>query len=375
MKAILFSLLLFCQCSLLHAQHKISYTPWQRLVPSDRLPEKVKPQKGNNNIDAIRYKDRYYVAFRTAPSHFASKKTRIYIISSADLEKWDYETEFFVKADMREPRFVAYRDSLYFYFFEGGKKMTKFEPKHIWMSKSSGSKDWSAKENLKMDGYVPWRFRVRNDTIYLSAYYGVGIYKNNSFPDLRLFTSTDGLNYKKIAEQSQIPTKGGEEGEFEFDSGGNLWATVRLEGSGSYIAYAQRDSLHHWHTKFGKHKYDSALMLNHEDTMYVFARRNLKGEATKTEIPSKKERRRNLVRYSFSKKKTAMYRLNKAKMELEHLMDFPSTGDTAFPAIAKISDNQYLLLNYSNDIDKKERNWISGQLKKTYIYWTILTIE
>jgi hypothetical protein len=366
--------LLFIQ-NILNAQHQINCEAWTAFVPSDKLPKGLKIMKGNNNLDAIKYKEKYYVAFRTAPSHFASKKTRLYIISSSDLKKWEFEKEYHLKADMREPRFVTFRDTLFFYFFEGGTKMTKFEPRHIWMSKSSGKADWADIKNIGLDGYVPWRFRQRNDKIYLSAYYGVGIYKNHTFPDLRLYTSTDGTNFKPISEQTQIASKGAEEGEFEFDSDGNLWATVRLEGSGSYIAYAHRDSLHHWHTKFGKHKYDSALMLNHEDTMYVFARRHLKGDATQHEFPSKKQRRKNLVRYSFSKKKTALYRLNKEKLILEHIMDFPSTGDNAFPAIAKIDNNRYLLLNYSSNIHKKDKNWIGGQLRKTYIYTTILSIE
>lgn len=357
------------------AQNKISTTPWKQLIPSDRIPENINVQNGNNNIDATKYKGRYYVAFRTAPNHFASKKTRLYIISSSDLENWEYEAEFFMKSDMREPRFLVYKDTLFFYYFQGGTNWTKFEPKKCWVSSTIGDKHWNQVKDMNMDGYVPWRYRVRNDTIYLSAYYGVNLYRNNHQPDLKLFRSTDGFHYEAISEGSQIPTKGGEEGEFEFDKEGNLWATVRLEGSGAYIAYADKDSLYHWRHWFTKKKYDSALMLNHKETFYVFARRHLKGNATEVETPTKRQRRRNLIRYSLSKKKTAMYRLNKEKKCLEHIMDFPSTGDNAFPAIAQISENQYFLLNYSNDFTKKDRNWIGGQLRPTNIYWTILRIE
>ncbi len=375
MKTLYPLLLLLWAYSISFCQHRISIDIWRPLVPSAALPTQIKLQKANNNLDATYYKGRYYLAFRTAPTHFASKKTKLYIISSSDREKWDYETEFFMGSDMREPRFLVYSDTLFFYFFEAGTKLTTFEPKQIWMSKTSGDKQWTEKCSLGLEGYVPWRLRQRGDTIYLSAYYGVNLYRNHNFPDLRLFYSTNGLNFIPIAETSQIPTKGGEEGEFEFDSQGNLWATVRLEGSGAYVAYAHRDSLHTWRTRFTKHKYDSALMLNHEDTMYVFARRHLRGDATKTELPTRAQRRNNLIRYSLTKKKTAMYRLNKANLTLEHIMDFPSTGDNAFPAIAKISDNSYFLLNYSNDFKKKQRNWLGGQFKPTLIYYTILRIE
>ena len=59
--------------------------------------------------------------------------------------------------------------------------------------------------------------------------------------------------------------------------------------------------------------------------------------------------------------------------QLTHIQDFPSCGDNAFPAIAPINDNSYLLFNYSNDFNKKDKKWIFGQLSKTYIYYTILT--
>lgn len=370
---IVFCIGLLCQA--LPAQHRITVEPWRRLVPSDNLPAQVQPMKGNNNIDAVQFRGRYYVAFRTAPSHFASRKTRLYLISSADLQSWRYETEFHLGADLREPRFLAFGDSLYFYFFEGGTKLWKFEPRHIYMSVSAGGGAWSPAADLHLDGYVPWRLREREGTVYLSAYYGVDLYNSRHTGALRLFRSQDARHFESLTGGSQIPTQGGEEGEFIFDEAGNLWATVRLEGSGAYVARAHRDSLSQWHTRFTKRKYDSALMFRHEGSIYVVARRHLKGDATKVEHPNRRQRRRNLIRYSLSRKRTALYRLDQAQMRLQHVMDFPGCGDTAFPAIARISDHRYLLLNYSNDITGKDRTWISGQLKPTYVYWTVLEIR
>ena len=59
-------------------------------------------------------------------------------------------------------------------------------------------------------------------------------------------------------------------------------------------------------------------------------------------------------------------------MEWKHLMDFPSTGDTAFPAITKLEEGKWWLMNYSSDIHGKQKNWLSGQLGKTFIYETVL---
>lgn len=357
------------------AQPQIKTTKWQQLIPSEQLPKEFNIRNSNNNLDIMKYKGRYYVGFRTAPTHFASRKTMTYVMSSKDFKSWRYECEFWVDADMREPRFVVYKETLFFYFFEGGTRMLKFEPKHIWSSSTQGDGKWTKKVNVGLDGYVPWRFKAHNGKIYLSAYYGVDIYNNKHEAELRLFTSTDGIQFTPISKTAQITTKGAEEGEFEFDKEGNLWGTIRLEGSGSYVVYANKDSLHVWQRWFSKHKYDSALMFEHDDEMYVVARRHIKGPATQVEVPTAAQRRNNLLKYSFRKKYTALYQLDKTNHSLVHLMDFPSTGDTAFPGLARINDQQYYLLNYSSDIHKREKNWVTGQLGKTFIYWTILSFE
>lgn len=369
--------------SLLHAQQapdtsRISYTAWQQLVPSDALPDNMPHiQHSNNNIDAVAFAGKYYVAFRTAPTHFASRRTRLYVMSTSDFKTWEKETELHVGYDMREPRFLVKGSRLLFYFFEGGKRKFRFQPRHIWCLETIGNGNWTPKQNIELDGYVPWRFKMRGDTIYLSAYYGVNLYKNKHNADLRLFRSLDGLNFEPISEAPQVSTKGAEEGEFEFDTLGNLWATVRLEGSGAYVAFAHRDSLHHWHTTFDRRKFDSALMFRRGNDFYVIARRHLRddGYATKVEVPTRRQRRRNLLRYSFARKRTALYWLDQQKRQLIHLIDFPSHGDTAFPALAPIDANSYFLLNYSNKIGKGDKKWIWGQLARTYIYATTLKFE
>ncbi|MDB5226237.1 MAG: hypothetical protein JWN78_430 [Bacteroidota bacterium] len=362
----LFSLFIFNSFS-----QQIYTDEWTQLIPSPAIPKNIHCKNSNNNIDLVQFNSRYYVAFRTAPTHFASKKTKLFIMSSPDFKSWKYETEFFVSADMREPRFVIFKDQLHFYFFEGGTKMFRFEPKHIWTSVLSDT-GWSSKIKTNMDGFVGWRFRTHENKLFLSAYYGVNLYNSDHHANLRLFTSEDAINFLPISEHPQITTQGAEEGEFIFDKEGNIWSTVRLEGSGSYLCFASKDSIDKWTKKFSKKKYDSALLFARGDDIYLVSRRHLKGDATQVEFPNKKQRRNNLIRYSFSKKVTALFKINKEKMEIEHVMDFPSTGDTAFPAIADKDENCAYLLNYSSNIHKRNKIWIGGQLGKTYIYQTQL---
>lgn len=372
--ALIFSILVFIFIFVgqpFNGKQKINSKGWKQIIPSENLPKEVECNKGNNNLDVILHNGKYYVAFRTAPSHFASKKTKLYILSTYDFEKWDFEHSFSLNKDKREPRFCSYHDTLFFYFFEAGDKFYKFEPEKVWVSFKTNNSGWSEKKDLELDHYVPWRFRVLNDTIYLSAYHGKDIYNSKHKGDLRLFKSTNGFNFTPISKDSQTPEMGGEEGEFIFDREGNLWATVRLEGDGALYVYAEKGNISKWKTKYTKHKYDSALLFEYENEIYLVSRRNLDGYASKG-----KNRLYNMVRYSLTKKRTAIYRLNKYNFNMEWLADFPSTGDNAFAGIAPWNDEgKFVLLNYSNDIHGKELNWIGGQLRNTNIYMTILDMK
>lgn len=62
---------------------------------SVKLPPEVKLEQANNNVGIVYYEGRLYVGWRTAPFHFASKNTRMYIISSPNngTRSWDFEKE------------------------------------------------------------------------------------------------------------------------------------------------------------------------------------------------------------------------------------------------------------------------------------------
>jgi hypothetical protein len=368
---VLVSIFLVFYLQPLNGKQSIDTESWSQIIPSSNLPEKVKTNASNNNLDIVLYKEKYYQAIRTAPTHFASKETKLYIISTKDFENWEFENEIALNNDKREPRFCVYHDTLFFYFFEGGNKFYKFEPQKVWGTFTTGNKEWNTLVDINLDGYVPWRFRTFNDTIYLSAYYGKDIYNKNHKGDLRLFISTNGIKFTPLSKEPQTPLMGGEEGEFIFDDDGNLFATVRLEGDGVLLVKATNSNISEWKAKYTKHKFDSALLFKYNNEIYLISRRNLDGYASKG-----KYRMYNLIRYSVTKKKTALFRFNKETIQLEWLMDFPSTGDNAFPAIAEWNvPGKMILLNYSNDIFGKELNWIRGQFNKTNIYKTVLDME
>ena len=362
---------------LVYSQTNISTSSWQKVIPSSNLPKEINCKRSNNNLDITFFKSKYYLAFRTAPTHFASKKTIIYIISSPDLKKWSLEKEIKLGTDAREPRFCIYKDTLRFLFFESGSSMFLFQPHNIWNSETVGDGKWSDLIDTNLPGFVPWRMRIHRDTILLSAYYGIDLYKSGHQGNLRLFKSTDAKNWTPISEHPQIDVSGAEEGEFIFDSIGNLYATVRLESEGALICTASNNEINKWDFVKTKYKYDSALLFLHGNDIYLVSRRNLDGEMDKANPKRKPSFRKkyNLIRYSFTQKKTALFKFNKTEKSIEWIMDFPSTGDNAFPGIVQIEPNKYLLFNYTNNPNKKNKIWISGQLGKTNIYYTTITFS
>ena len=345
----LLALLLFLVCGLSAHSQKIKFGEWKNLTTSGKLPLECKLMHSNNNLDLVKYKGKYYLAFRTAPTHYASGKTKIYIVSSYDLDKWEFEAEIALGRDMREPRFAVYHDTLNLYFFTGGQSVFSFEPHQLLMCRSIGSHYWNQPITTNLDGFVPWRLRERNDTLYMSAYDGRNLYNKKHRSDLRLFFTTSATNFQRFTVAPQIDAEHAEEGEFIFDKKGDLFATVRLESSGALICKADRTSIGCWSKVKTKNKYDSALLFEHDDDLYLVSRRNKDGEMNRysDSVLTKRQQIHNMVRYWFTKKVTSVFKLNKKDLSLTLVSDLPSTGDNAFP----------------------------GQLGRTYIYMTKLTFE
>jgi hypothetical protein len=366
---------LIVSSSHIHAEGNPTITEPTILIPSTSLPANIVCDKSNNNVDIIKFKDRYYIAWRTARYHFPDKKSIMYIISSSDFKSWKFEHSFKTGSDLREPRFMVFKDQLFFYCFEGAKVMYSFNPKHIWISTQKDGL-WTDQVAPGLDGYVPWRIKMHNHKPLLSAYWGKNLYGAHQ-AELRLFTSEDGINWQPISQEPQISVTGAEEGEFEFDQHGNMWCIVRLEGEGAMLCYADKDSLHQWDMYHTKKKYDSSCMFRHDDDIFLIARRNKDGNASKAPpwLPEGIKRGINLTRYSFTPKTTALYKLNPDAKNFDWVMDLPGCGDNAFPAIVPIDEDNYYVLNYTNDLTEPDITWFTGQFRNTFIYYLKLSFQ
>ncbi|HUT54129.1 MAG TPA: hypothetical protein VM658_12135 [bacterium] len=363
----------------------VTYSPVVQVVPGPTLPAEVKCLRSNNNLDLARFDGRLFLAFRTAPTHFAGTKTHLYIVSSADEGKtWDYEAEVFMGSDMREPRLLPLGGKLMFYFFQAGKNPLGFSPRFVFAMERKSEGQWTEPRKVFQPGCILWRAKVRDGKAYTTAYCGGDqeYTGGNAAIEIYLLTTTNGYDFTPVNPAHPVSATGGSETAFEFDADGTLYLTVRNEGGdgkswGSKVCKASPEDLSTWTCAITPMKYDSPLMFRRGADIYLIARRNIDGAFDKEDrrLPDSVETLYYMARYWWTPKRTALYQLDKQSLTLAPLLDFPTRGDTAFPGLVPVDDNHYLMYNYSSDPEGKDRVWMSGQLHQTFIYSTVISFD
>jgi hypothetical protein len=309
----------------------------------------------------------------------------MYVVSSLDRGKtWDYEAEVFIGSDMREPRFLVLGDKLMFYFFQAGKNMFAFSPKFVFAMERKGPGDWTEPRKIWEPGCVLWRAKVRDGKAYATGYCGGGeMYTGgNAGIGVRFMTTDDGYNFQPVDPARPVSVAGGSETAFEFDKDGTLYLAIRNEAGdgktwGSKVCRAEPRDLANWQCAVTPFKYDSPIMFRQGEDIFLIARRNIDGPYDKQQrwLWNPVETLYYMARYWWTKKRTALYKLDKERLVMDPVFDFPSKGDTAFPALVRINEKSWLMYNYSSPPDGKDRVWMTGQLTGTRIYSTIIDIE
>ena len=370
------------------APESIALIDTRRIVPSSGLPPDVRLMPANNNLDVVRHSDgRVYLAFRSAPSHFASPKTVIFIVSSKDERTWDFEAGLSVGTDLREPRLLSLGDRLFIYVSKLGDSPLAFEPSGVLVSErvrdASGS-HWSALESLDLPRHIVWRTKAVRGRAWMSAYQGGGnIYRFNGDPlRVGLFESDDGRHWLPADPGRPYVYEGGvNEAEFEFDGDGTLYAVGRNEsgdganGFGSVVCHAPPESPARWTCNRDPKTYDSPLMFSHGGEIFLVARRTESEGGTYDRGFGWGAVRSiaNALDYVTTGKRCSLFHYVKAEARVAFLMDLPSRGDTCFPGFLQGNDeDEIVLYNYSSDIDGPDVAWSVGQRRPTYIYRHVL---
>jgi hypothetical protein len=347
----------------------------------------VNVQAANNNLDVTSFAGRTYLAFRTAPTHFASRKAELVVVSSTDQKSWRQEITVAMKSDVREPRLLAWDGKLFLYFAQLGTNFLRFEPRRMMAMERQADGRWSEAREIYRPGYIPWRTRVVDGRPYMIAYGdGRHIYDRDGVPmQVHWLTTTDGWTWTPVVSgQAAVLEGGGSEADFVDLPGGGLVAVIRNEagdagGWGSKICRAAADRPGHWQCRNDGRKFDSPLLFREGGELYLVARRHLSHSGSydlgQRWLPAAMQTAAYQLDYWRYPKRCALWRVDPKDLAVTWQADLPSRGDTCFPAVTPAGKDTVAIYNYSSPLDGPDLPWVAGQLGRTLIYRSVVRLH
>jgi hypothetical protein len=349
------------------------------VAPSPDLPSGVETSRSNNNLAMTMHDGKLFLAFRSAPVHFAWPSAKLIVLSSKDLGKtWERELVVAPGRDVREPQLVSWQGKLLLYYCELGKNPFLFQPQGAKRATRDAKGVWSAPEATGRPGEMAWEIKARRGWLWKASYTGGHYHPGRSTLELRFERSKDGINWEPgLGKVAVVYTGGVSEASFEFDDKGEIWAVTRNEdgdatGWGSMVARGWR-----FPAASDPERYDSPRLFRSGGELYLLARRDLGGPYDRgwRRLPFWAQKTLYLFRYWLTPKRTALYKLDSMTGKPVPLLDLPSAGDTAFPAVVEIGDGKFLVGNYTSDPSDGARSWVRGQLGTTSIYLAELEVN
>jgi hypothetical protein len=357
------------------------------VIPGPGLPDDAVVDASNNNLDATWHEGTLYLAWRTAPTHFASPRARIQVLASDDGGRtWRLDYSVVAKRDLREPRLVSWRGELLLYWFTAGSRGRAFEPDRIWVTQRAGPAGWREPEAISPPDCVVWRVRPLGDRLAMSVYRGAGrLYTTDPVPlTVELWGSDDGWSWSPFDPAHPVVHHGGAEAEFLRLPDGRVLSVVRKEGPdggwGSDVGISPVEDPTHWVCRPDPRKFDSPWLFLDDGRPVLITRRTtaLGGrydavgaleDHLDVEVPLDPHVRTKLDQglYWLTPKRTSVYLVDPDTLEVDGVGDLPSAGDTAFAATVPTDDGAHLCFNYSSPPRHGSWPWVVGQLRPTSI--------
>lgn len=345
---------------------QVSEPRW--VVPSDGLPEDT-AGVSNANVEIHFFGDKLYMAWRSAPFHFASMETKMQVVSSTDGGlSWELETTLALGRDVREPRFFDVNGELHLVFFEAGTNALAFEPNRMLQVVRDESGSWGEVLVVEDAPEVPWDLKRRvgaegeASRLWMTSYKGEHYGGEGAIVQVFFKHSSDGYTWSPVSGDGVVYTGGVSEVAIEFTAAGDLWAVTRNEdgddtGCGSHVCFAKAGDLGSWACSdvSDPERYDSPEMFRHGDDLYLIARRDIGGPFGSGPDAC------NLVAYSQRAKTSALYKVDTEQRKVVHIQDLPGAGDTAFASVRRVGAHHFLVANYTAPLDDPDQSWVQGQ--------------
>jgi len=328
----------------------------------------------NENTDLVRFKGAIYLVHRTAISQILGPNSALHVYRSTDSGKTFKETALIAAPkeklsaedtategrDLRDPHFYVVGDKLMIKALTRLPVISARDSNVDTIAVVSTSIDGDNWTKLEAVGPKTWSFwRIKQNA---------GVYYNVAYEDgdksVALFSSTDGVTWKKgvtvysVAEDTPLET------EIELMPSGRMLALVRMDGKEEELLgikgrlrtkvcwsmppYSSFDCSQ----EIDSQRLDGPVSFQWKGRLFVVARKHHLGP-------------------NGAKKRTSLFELTGnlegGPLSIKDHGDFPSAGDTAYAGAVSIDDTRMLVTWYSGDLVDDD-DWFRGMLLLTDIW-------
>ncbi len=287
----------------------------------------------NAFTDLAKFKDRYYLTFRTCPDgHMVHPTASIIVLASDDLKSWQPVHQFSVKhRDTRDPHFLVFQDKLFVYtgtWYSGPKTIPTSEydlNKHLgYAAWSSDGQQWHSP--IMLDGtfgHYIWRANTSGGKAYLcgrrKTAFAEGPKGEGNDVESVMLESDDGLIYRKKALFQETA---GDETAFLFEDDGTLLAVGRRGRANAQLITGKPPYQQLTRTDFDRY-IGGPLLTKWSGRLVVGGRHTTTDRGPKT----------------------SMCWLEKDK--LVEFAELPSAGDNSYPGFVDLGSGRAVMSYYS----------------------------
>lgn len=288
----------------------------------------------NAFTDLVRFRDKFYLAFRSCPDgHMVHPSSSIVILSSEDASEWEPVHRFSVpRRDTRDPHFLVFKDRLFVYTgtWYCGDTSPKYENcdlnEHLgYAAWSDDGVQWHSPILLEGTfGHYIWRANAFDGKAYLCGRrkkdFAVGPRGEGPMVESAMLESDDGLIWKTRALFQETE---GDETAFQFEADGSIIAIGR-RGRGSAQLLRSEKPYTQWDRKELDRSVGGPLLVRWGDRHMVGGRKTLGDKGPKTSLCW-------LV-----------------DDQLHEFAELPSGGDNSYPGFVEISPTRAIVSWYSS---------------------------
>jgi hypothetical protein len=288
----------------------------------------------NAFTDMVRFRDRYYLTFRSCPDgHGVHPTASIIVLTSADGSEWKQVHQFRVaRRDTRDPHFLAFGDRLFVYtgtWYCGETSPTERDMNRhlgyaVW---TADGKDWHGPAMLEGTyGHYVWRAATHGGKAYLCGRRirefaeTASRAERDPLVESALLVSDDGLVYKT---QGLFQEKSGNETAFLFEPDGSILAVARGGGDRRAQVCRSKPPFNVWQRTELDRQVGGPLIVKWGKHHLVGGRKTVTAQP-----------------------KTSLYWLIDDK--LEEFAELPSAGDNSYPGFLELSPTRALVSWYSS---------------------------